>query len=125
MHKTALELTPEEWKTYNPIKNYLTDTNEYEERAKLAWEVARNIGIILKEKFGVKKVIVFGSLVHRHWFNDRSDIDLAVENLLPEKFFTALTNISSITNDFDIDLIPIETCFPRLKKVIETEGVEI
>jgi uncharacterized protein len=125
MNKTALELTPEQWKTYHPHINYSTDNNQEEERVKLAWEIARNIAQILKEKFAITKVIVFGSLVHRHWFNQRSDIDIAVENLPPEKFFTALNYISDITDEFEIDLVPLETCFPKLKKVIEMEGVEI
>jgi|GEM_PF-5539003 len=45
---------------------------------------------VLMEEFGAKRVIPFGSFVEGFW-HERSDLDLAVERVLPERFFKALT----------------------------------
>lgn len=53
-----------------------------------AWEVARRAARLLAEEFGVRRVMVFGSLAWGR-FRRSSDIDLAVEGLPPERFFRA------------------------------------
>ncbi|MBI3942775.1 MAG: nucleotidyltransferase domain-containing protein, partial [Chloroflexi bacterium] len=45
---------------------------------------------MLRERFGVRQVILFGSLGGRGGpWHSQSDIDLAVAGLAPEEFFTA------------------------------------
>lgn len=75
MGRTALALTPEEWRAYRPVVR--TDKVEVEERWEQAWEVARAAARLLREQLGATRVVVFGSLAHRAWFTPWSDIDLA------------------------------------------------
>ncbi|MFH0725844.1 MAG: nucleotidyltransferase domain-containing protein [Pseudomonadota bacterium] len=43
-----------------------------------AWPLVRVAAKILKQKFGARKVVVFGSLLKKDRFSPWSDIDLAV-----------------------------------------------
>ncbi|MCB0077402.1 MAG: hypothetical protein KDD73_08230 [Anaerolineales bacterium] len=71
MAKTALELTREEWKQYNPLRprQELVD----EARRARGWEVARTAAALLREPYGATPVVAFGSLVHGEGFTERSD----------------------------------------------------
>ena len=44
---------------------------------------------LLKERFGARRVILFGSLAGQGPWHGRSDIDLAVQGLAPDEFFAA------------------------------------
>ena len=50
-------------------------------RKSLAWKMARIASNILKEKYGAKKVVLFGSLANEKRFTPWSDIDLSVSGL--------------------------------------------
>lgn len=70
---------------------------------------------VLIEEFGAKRVIPFGSFVEGFW-HERSDLDLAVEGLPPERFFKALTTLQRLAPKGPrIDLVPLETAPPQLK----------
>lgn len=74
---------------------------------------------ILVEKFGAKRVYLFGSAKEGHFGGD-SDIDLAVEGLEPHLYFKALVGIHRVCDDFKVDLIPLEDCTYR--EMIIEEG---
>jgi len=40
--------------------------------------------VVLKSRFGARRVVLFGSLAHAAWFAPHSDVDLAVEGLVGE-----------------------------------------
>ena len=44
----------------------------------------RETAAVLKSRFGVRRVILFGSLAHDAWFMPDSDVDIAVEGLSSE-----------------------------------------
>ena len=46
------------------------------ERRKRARQVAQCAAMLLKERFGATRVVVFGSLIHGYWYSRTSDIDL-------------------------------------------------
>jgi predicted nucleotidyltransferase len=129
MAKTALELTPEELKAYKPSDAIAQRKWDVDPQLDARWERARQVAHdavrLLREEFGASKVLLFGSLVHRSWFTPWSDIDLAAWGIPPERFFSAVAAVTSISKEFGIDLIDPETCRPNLLEIIEREGIEI
>jgi predicted nucleotidyltransferase len=74
---------------------------------------------MLREDYSATKIILFGSLARGHFTVD-SDIDLAAENISPEKFFHALGDVNSIAPCW-VDLKPLETLEPHfLLRVMQT-----
>jgi predicted nucleotidyltransferase len=86
---------------------------------KKAKEFAVKCAHLLIEKFGAKKVFLFGSLKDGY-FHENSDIDLAVEGLPVSLYFKALAEVHRMNNDFRIELIPLEDCL--FKESILKEG---
>ena len=76
---TALELTPEEWRIYieaasrRPASRKLTPEEE-KERELLLGRI-KEVATMLKSRFGVRRVMLFGSLVHKPSLTQRSDVD--------------------------------------------------
>lgn len=62
----------------------------------------------LVKDFNAGRVFLIGSLAEGT-FRLNSDIDLIVEGLAPQIYFSALSHISRIAGSFDIDLIPWES----------------
>jgi predicted nucleotidyltransferase len=70
---------------------------------------------ILREDFGAREVYVFGSLVGQSPWHSRSDIDLAVEGLAPERYIPALTACYELLPPgMELDLVTLETAPPEL-----------
>jgi predicted nucleotidyltransferase len=129
MGRTVNELTPEELKGYNPgrtLEAYQTDTRTAE-RKSLAWKMARIASKILKEKYGAKKVLLFGSLANDKRFTPWSDIDLSVSGLPPQSYYRAAGEIMDLglAKGIKIDVLDKADCPPRMKKRISTEGIEL
>jgi predicted nucleotidyltransferase len=62
--------------------------------------VAQKVAHLLRQKFGATRVVAFGSLAHRKWFSQWSDIDLAAWGISAYEFYRAVadvTELSSIT----------------------------
>jgi len=76
----------------------------------------------LRAEFGARKVFVFGSLARRGGFTSWSDIDLAAKGIPLKRFYEAVGIISSLSNEFKIDLIDIESSPDSMRRTIETEG---
>ncbi len=55
-----------------------------------ALRVAQRLKDILINEYGVKKVILFGSVLQQGRFNEQSVIDIGVEGLLKADYFKAL-----------------------------------
>jgi predicted nucleotidyltransferase len=127
MGKTAAQLTPLERDRYRKIARHLekNETRALEERREQALAVARQAARILKEDFGVARVLLFGSLATESWFHVRSDVDLAVEGLKQEDFWRADSRLEQISNGFEIDLVDLRTAPPRLAQAIRGHGIAI
>ncbi len=124
MDKTAAELTTQEKNNYRKFAR-LRDETEMREmlaRRERALLVARKAARILKESFGVTRVLLFGSLVTQSWFHIRSDVDLAVEGLKPKDFWRADCRLESISDGFEIDLVDLSTAPSGLKQTIPRDG---
>lgn len=90
-----------------------------------AWETARRAAILLKEKFGVSRVVIFGSLVHKGCFTRWSDVDIAAWGISPEDTFRAMSTVMDVAADIEVNLIDVGVCHPALLDVIEREGIEL
>jgi len=74
----------------------------------------------LVERFGVGRVILFGSVV-RGAATDSSDVDLAVEGLPPCRQFAAMADAEAVIGR-PVDLVRIEEATPTLLGRIVEDG---
>jgi len=121
--RTALDLTPEEFRAYRPGKEW--DKQQVAERWDRAWAVARVAAGLLREKFGAKRVVVFGSLAHQALFSPWSDVDLAAWGIPADQYYRAVAAVTGMSADFEVDLVDPTECRPRLRQVIEREGIDL
>ena len=93
---TALELEREDWRRYRRgssrrLESEQLSFEEKQERDRLVAR-ARELAKMLKEQFGVRKIVLFGSLARTSWFTPSSDVDLAVEGLETREYWRAWSN---------------------------------
>jgi predicted nucleotidyltransferase len=125
--KTAIQVTDEEMAIYRATARHREEQErqEQERRAREAWEVAQRAAVLLKSRFDVQRVILFGSLARRDLFHQRSDIDLAVEGITSRDFWRAWSALDTLGREWEIDLVGVETASLSLRSTIEREGVEL
>ena len=98
---------------------------ETEQRRANALEVARKASELLRTTYGVKQVVLFGSLSRDGVFDDHSDIDLAVEGLDEQEYYKALARLSDLDISSDIDLLMMEHTPPKVLDMILKEGKKL
>ena len=81
------------------------------------------IAAVLRQQFGVRRIILFGSLAERR-FAPGSDIDLAVEGLAKADLFAALAQVNELSR-FQVDLKPLEELEPHFRRKVLTTGEEL
>lgn len=92
------------------------NTGLTEKRKEQALEAAEACIRLLKERFGARRVILFGSLVGQGPWHEQSDIDLAVEGLAPEEFFPAYSACRDLLpRGLELDLVPLEDAYPEMR----------
>jgi predicted nucleotidyltransferase len=106
------------------MERYETDQDLISYREK-ALGVAHKAAALLKERFGAKRVVLFGSLSQDSLLKPRSDIDLCAEGIPIERFFRAEAEVESIASGFKVDLLDFRECTPQLLKRIEREGIDL
>lgn len=94
-------------------------------RRQRAWDVARRVAALLRRRFGVSHMAVFGSLLHEDRFTRWSDLDLAVWGLRPEETFRAMGVAMEADAEIQVNLVDVGTCRPSLLAVIEREGQDL
>lgn len=94
-------------------------------RFELAWELAQQAADILRSQFQATKVVVFGSLLNRQLFHQRSDIDLAVWDVAEANYLHAFASLSDLTTNFSFDLVRIEEASTRLQQRVQQDGIEL
>ncbi len=94
------------------------------QKHKLALKKAKTIARLLKNKYGIQKVVLFGSLVNDKFW-EHSDIDIAVYGMDVERYLDILWEVYQIALPFKIDMIPVEKATGKLVKKIEQEGEEL
>jgi uncharacterized protein len=126
---TALELGPEGWKSYIEARRMrgqgetgvALSPSEREQMLDRVREVASE----LKSRFGVDRVILFGSLAHGARFTDDSDIDIAVEGLESDDYWRAWEVAEEMLSDRVVDLVEIESATNSMKRTIFLYGISL
>jgi len=90
-----------------------------------AMDKAKKIASMLKEKYGAKRVILFGSIVKSSYLHKRTDIDLLVEGIKSNDFLRAGADAWTISSPFDVDIVPVERADQYLLSRALEEGVEL
>lgn len=125
---TALELGPEGWKPYlEGLKARPEPTISPEqaaERDRLI-EKAREAAAMLKEKYGATRVVLFGSLAHKIWFDDWSDVDLATDGVAGTDLYRAWADTVAIIREREVDLVDLTEARPSILQQIETHGIAL
>ena len=88
-------------------------------RAERGWDVARKAALVLKNDFGATDVMVFGSLLRPDYFDDRSDVDIAVKGIPDHRYLRAVAVVTGLDNEIAIDLIRIEDASQSLVRQAE------
>jgi uncharacterized protein len=125
---TALELNRQDWHRYKgglaTRERYRRLTpDEQRERDSLLARIKR-LAEILKRDFGVKRVLLFGSLAAAPGFTLSSDVDLAVEGLEVKAYWRAWKLAEDMIGDRGVDFVDVESVSDSLKQSIERYGVE-
>lgn len=121
-------MTPERLKKYREtaFQRFDAEKKILDQRFSHAWKTARSAAALLKKRGTVKKVAVFGSLLDKSAFHQRSDIDLAVWGLDEKLYFRAVAWLMmDMDTDIDINIVRIEDAKESLRQTIESEGVVI
>lgn len=112
------------------MQSLTTDVNHeksllaMKQRQKQGLAIAQKCANFLKEKYGAKKVILFGSLLDYQKMNIHSDIDLAVMGLPEKDYFKAVGFLLEIADGFSIDLVEIQNARPYILQAIH-QGIEL
>ena len=125
---TAFEMTSEELSKFKPTKKIAASGGQsrlLEKRRVKALELAQKASFLLRQRYGAKRVVVFGSLAMAKSFSVWSDIDLAAWGIAPNNFFSAVAAVTGLSPDFKIDLVEPDTCREAIKSSILKHGVEI
>jgi len=126
---TALELTREGWKHYVEAASRRLEPvavrPEVEEARKQLLARVHKAAAALKSRFAVRRVVVFGSLAHAAWFVLDSDVDLAIEGLVPKDYWQAWRMVEEIISDRPVDLVEIEAVGESLRQAIERDGIDL
>ena len=93
------------------------------QRQKEGLDIAKQCAYLLKKKYGVAKVFLFGSLLNHEKMTLHSDIDLAVSNLSEKDYFKAIADLDSGHN-FEIDLVEIQKAYPHILEAIY-QGIKL
>jgi len=81
-----------------------------------AQSVLKKVINILIRKYNVRRIILIGSLVDKYRFGFHSDIDLCVEGLPDKLYFKAVGELLLEGDEFEIDIIPIESAAPKMRE---------
>ena len=124
---TALELTRDGWAPYQAAARRRSEPREMNSAERRGRQQllgrARRAADLLKAQFGVRQVVLLGSLAHGAWFDSLSDVDLAVEGLGSSDYWRAWRVVEEVIVDREVDLIEIETASDALKQAIRRYGV--
>jgi len=125
MNKTIKDLSLEEKRKYIEARKKFEEEEKklLDIRYEKALNLAKEISEILYKKYKAKKVILVGSLKDKELFTKWSDIDLAVAGISNKDYFKALSEVLSLSVDFKIDIIDLDSCEEEIRNRLEGEGI--
>ena len=87
------------------------------------WQAARKAANVLKEEFGAKRIVLFGSMLDPEHMTRHSDIDLAIWGISADDYLRAGVAAEK-GHHFSVDLIDAESAPPYLLEAIH-QGIEL
>lgn len=90
-----------------------------------AWLVARAAAEVLRRSFGATRIVLFGSLAGDGAISLHSDVDLAVDGISPDGYFTAVGRLQGLDAGVGVDLVRFEDAPAALVAAIESAGVAL
>lgn len=94
-----------------------------QQRREQGLALAHQAAAILRQEFGVSRVVLFGSALSPTAFHETSDLDIAVWDLSPDDYIRAVARLMELP-DFSIDLVEAETAQTYLQVAID-QGLEL
>lgn len=127
MARTAAQVTQTEMAAYCATARRRKEEGEQAviHRRERAWTLARQAAELLKEQFGARRVVVFGSLVHEGAFTPWSDVDIAAWGIRPEDTLRAIGVVLDLDAGIEVNLVDMSTVRPSLVHAVEQEGIEL
>jgi predicted nucleotidyltransferase len=123
----ALQIPPEQMELYKRTARarWQMERKRREMRRERAWQLARRAATLLKDEYGVQRVVVFGSLTHPDRFTRWSDVDLAAWGLTSANWLRAIGAVRELSDEVELNLVDVTCCSPELLAAIEREGVPL
>jgi predicted nucleotidyltransferase len=125
---TILEMTREELMPYvealrkqKPVELTAEQIAQREELIQRARQAAE----MLRQKYNVRRVVLFGSLVHEAWFHEKTDVDMAVEGGEGFDYFAAWGDVEKLFPDRKLDFIDWDMATDSLRNAINRKGLEL
>jgi len=123
MSKTALQLSREDLRTYQPGAK--PASIQIMERWRRANQLAAQAAALLRTQFGASRVVAFGSLAREEWFTPWSDVDLAAWGIPLHEFYRAVGAVNGLSPEFEVDLVDATACPAHVRAAIEREHVPL
>jgi predicted nucleotidyltransferase len=122
---TLLELSPEKINRYRAtaVKRQEEMEAQVGQRRQKAWQLAQQAAQLLRDQFGVSRVVVFGSLVRDYGFTQWSDVDIAAWGISPTDTFRAIGAVMDLDAEIVVNLVDVNTARPTLLATIERDGI--
>lgn len=124
MPKTAKDITPQEFQQYldGARKRQQARERELEQRRERALALAQEAADLLKRKYGVDRVVLFGSLTQPDTFTRWSDVDLAAFGLTQENYLKAMSDVAGLDPEIEVNLVDAGAVKPSLLEHIRSRG---
>jgi uncharacterized protein len=104
------------------LNRKLKKEKKHKYMSKDAMEKAKKISRLLKNKYNINEVILFGSLAEDK-FRENSDIDIAIPNYDGKEYMKIVKDVIYIASPYKVDLLPLEKASNSLKRKIAERGV--
>jgi predicted nucleotidyltransferase len=124
MTRTAAQLTASDVALYRATaqRRAAGRARHLAQRRAHAEALARQAADMLRARFGVTRVVLFGSLAHPGRFHELSDIDLAVDGLQSSHYFRAVGALEELGAGLRFDLVDLADSRDELRSAITSEG---
>jgi len=124
---TVLNIAPNQMETYRATARGREKKRQQEmaARRERARKTADQAAALLKEDYGAKRVVLFGSLARDEPFSQQSDIDLAAWGVNEEAYYRIVSQLLDLDAAVKIDLVLSEHASGTFLEVIEKEGISL
>jgi len=75
----------------------------------------------LSPRYGIRRAYIFGSVTRPGRFTEKSDVDIAVEQIKPARFFEAMSILAEALGR-EVDLVELDKC--HFAHRIRERGIE-